>query len=547
MFSRRAIARRWLVQFPRAVPLAIFVLILAGTILTCFAIERVERQSELAQLRERAGAITSALERRANANASYLRAGAALFATLGDVPATRFRRFVSELRLDADYRGAEGIGWAQRVDRNGIDAFNRQVTAEYGEGLRLHPALSPSQPFAAPVTYLEPDTERNHRALGYDMYSEPVRRAAMTEAERTARPTASGKVVLVQEGGGNAPGFLIYMPVFASSDQGVRLKGYVYSAFNAGDFLSSALTLVPSDDLAIALFDEAPNESSLLARHGPATSSNKPVRETVMVADHRWVLEVSRAQGAPLSRLSLAILLAGIAVASLLTLLTFILSRQAQEDGARLSWYEEQNSIRDSLTRELNHRVKNTLANVLSIIALTKRQAGSLEEFSEGLEGRIRALSATHDLLTRSEWGTTPLSSVIQAEISPYSQDCSSQITLEGPDIELAPNDALSLGLAIHELATNAAKYGALKTAEGKLSITWAMIDNQHVKLEWVERDGPPVSANLTRGFGLDLIEKTVAHELDNPVDLRFDPEGVRCTLVVPVRKPHTFNLRRRV
>ncbi|HTO27767.1 MAG TPA: CHASE domain-containing protein, partial [Devosia sp.] len=172
-FSQESAARRWLVQFPRAVPLAIFGLIMGVALLASYAIERVEQRSDIAQLRERAGAIASALERRANANASYLRAGAALFSTLDESPADHFRRFVSELRLDTDFRGADGIGWAQRVDPAEVADFDRLVMLEYGEDVHIRPAIGPGQPYAVPVTFLEPDTQRNRRALGFNMYAEP--------------------------------------------------------------------------------------------------------------------------------------------------------------------------------------------------------------------------------------------------------------------------------------------------------------------------------------------------------------------------------------
>jgi two-component sensor histidine kinase len=234
----------------------------------------------------------------------------------------------------------------------------------------------------------------------------------------------------------------------------------------------------------------------------------------------------------------------GMLVASLLMLLVRMLTQQALEDEASLKWFEEQASIRNSLTRELNHRVKNTLANVLSIIALTRRRASNLNDFADGLDGRIRALSATHDLLTKSDWGTTPIRAVIEAELTPYAQDGDHEIDLEGPPIELAPNDALSLGLAMHELATNAAKYGALSQTGGKVSAHWRPVSPGLVRIEWQESGGPPVSPQRGRGFGTDLIERIVAHELKNPVELDFAPEGVRCVLTVPVRRPTEFSMR---
>jgi CHASE1-domain containing sensor protein len=176
-------------------PLAIFVLVAAITVLAVFAIERSDASRHSAQLRSRATAIASALERRANASSAYLRAGAALLATLDEVRESRFRRFVSELRLDADNRGSEGIGWAAVVYPDQIEAFNARLAAQADASVQLHPTPNGSQPFTVPVTYLEPNTVRNRRALGFDMYSDPQRRRAMDEAERSALPTARGKVV----------------------------------------------------------------------------------------------------------------------------------------------------------------------------------------------------------------------------------------------------------------------------------------------------------------------------------------------------------------
>lgn len=524
-------------------PVAIFLLTLTVTALSVFAIERVEAQRVNAMLRQQALGVASALERRANSTSSYLRAGAALFATLDRVNAPLFRHFVSELRLDTDYRGAEGIGWAPRVERGELAAYEKMLAEEYAPGAHFHPELGADQPFATPVTYLQPQTLRNLRAIGFDMYSEPVRRAAMVEAERAARPVASGKVVLVQEGGRDSPGFLIYMPVFETRNGAPRLKGFIYSPFNAQDFLSSALRLEDPDEVGISLYDTAVAPGNLLARTAPDIEGGPSVTVDISVADHAWALVVEERADRTLSSLSMLTLLFGMLVASLLMVLARLLTQQALEDRATAAWLEEQNSIRNSLTRELNHRVKNTLANVLSLVALTRRRADDIDSFAESLSGRIRALSATHDLLTRSDWGTTPVRAVIEAEMVPYAQEGSHLLELSGPLVELAPNDALSLGLAIHELATNAAKYGSLSVAGGKVRITWELRPDGRARVDWAELDGPPV-VQEQRGFGTELIEKIVAHELGNPVELRFEPEGVRCTLVIPVRKPQIFSIR---
>ncbi|HSG54086.1 MAG TPA: CHASE domain-containing protein [Paracoccaceae bacterium] len=525
--------------------MGIFLLVLAITVLSIFAIERSEAQRSTAQLSSRTTAIASALERRANASSAYLRAGAALLASLDQVQPDEFRRFVSELRLDADYRGAEGVGWAMVVRPNQQAEFDAIMARDMAIPAQLYPRPSGEQAYAVPVTYLQPDTERNRRALGFDMFSEPVRRAAMLEAERNARPVVSGKVVLAQEGEDQRSGFLIYMPVFEAAPGGRRLRGFIFSPFNAADFLASALAIEDGGEYGVNFYDRSVSEENLMAST-LATPADRATHHgvTVAIANSPFVLEVSRSPADVLSGLSMATLIFGLLVASLLMLLVRMLTRQAIEDEASLVWFEEQASIRNSLTRELNHRVKNTLANVLSIIALTRRQAVSVDEFANGLDGRIRALSATHDLLTRSDWGSTPVAEVVGAELRPYAHESDRAVEIGGPQIELAPNDALSLGLAVHELATNAAKYGALSQPGGKVSVLWSLAAPELVRVEWIESGGPPVPAERGRGFGTDLIERIVSHELRNPVQLEFDPKGVRCVLMIPVRLPTEFSMR---
>ena len=477
----------------------------------------------------------SALERRASINASYLRAGAALFALQPEVNEVLFHRFVSELRLDTDYRGAEGIGWAPVIDSGAAPAFETGVPRARG-----------INSVEVPVKYLQPDTVRNRRAIGFDMYADPVRRAAMDEAERSVRPTASGRIVLAQEGSeGDAAGFLIYMPVFDDASQSRRLRGFIYSPYNAQDFLTSASELVDLEGMRLALYDGEPSASSLLGSiAGKGDSEGARMRQDLRLANRPMILEVTSLRSESLSTISMVVLLFGLAVASLLMLVSRLLTQQLVEDQRALTWFAEQNSIRNSLTRELNHRVKNTLANVLSIVTLTRRRAKTLDEFADGLDGRIRALSATHDLLTQSDWGTTPIDAVVAAELAPYTRVEDDALDLGGPPVELAPNDALSLGLALHELATNASKFGALSAPGGKVTIRWSLAADNLAQIDWSESGGPPVLSTRQRGFGTDLIEKIVAHELRNPVQLTFAPEGVRCSLKVPVRLPSDFALR---
>ncbi len=534
-----------MIDYPRGIPVLIFVLVTGITVLSVFAIERGEQERDAADVARKAQAMTSAIERRAYTSSAYLRAGAALLSTQDEVTPELFRRFVSELRLDANYRGAEGIGWAPVVEAAGLAAFEARLGMSRRDEQHVTPTIE-EQPrdLLTPILFLQPDTVRNRRALGYDMYSEPTRRAAMDLAAANDRPTASGPVVLVQEGGGDAVGFLIMMPVFEGLSSSRELKGFIYSPFNASQFLASASDLVSYDDIGARLLDGETADPVPMARSDAWLDGRSAVVREVNLANRTMMLEVQSTREEGLSSMSMITLLFGLAVASLLMLVARLLTQQTLEDRRAISWFEEQNSIRNSLTRELNHRVKNTLANVLSIVSLTRRRSADLDEFAEGLDGRIRALSATHDLLTQSDWGTTPIRAVVEVELAPYARDEDHQLDLVGPHTELAPNDALSLGLAVHELATNAAKYGSLSVPGGKVTVRWSQINDTLAKIEWIESDGPPVSQPQRRGFGTDLIEKIVAHELRHPVELDFRPEGVRCSLLVPVRERSEFELR---
>lgn len=543
-------ARRWLVLYPRAIPLVIFIAIAAITALSVFAIESNARARERAQMREYAQSVAAALDRSSSAFSSYLRAGAALFSSLDEVRPETFENFVAALKLNSEYSGAEGIGWIPVLEARDLPALVARERLRQPGFPDIFPRPVEGTGRIAPVVMFAPASSRNQRALGYDMYSDPARAAAMAEAELTLRPAASGRIMLEQDVSSRAPAFAIYMPVFRLSTGNDRqLAGFVYTPFRARAFLDAAIDRSKQADFGVRLYDGEASTGHLLVAHSITNAASETVQQEVTIADRKLLLVVESANVQVLSPLSMVTLLFGLALASLLMLLARLLTQQAYEDQARLAFFEEQHSIRNSLTRELNHRVKNTLANVLSILSLTRRRASGLDDFADSLEGRIRALSATHDLLTVTDWGTTPIRAVIEAELQHFRIALGDAILLDGPELELAPNDALSFGLAVHELATNAAKYGALSVAGGQVTIRWRMAEEASgptdwAEVEWQETGGPPVPHERRRGFGTELIEKVVAHELRQPVILDFAASGVRCVLRVPIRRPGEFRIR---
>ncbi|MFD2579715.1 sensor histidine kinase [Novosphingobium colocasiae] len=209
------------------------------------------------------------------------------------------------------------------------------------------------------------------------------------------------------------------------------------------------------------------------------------------VGNHSWVVQVSDKKTGMLSAISRITLFFG-AVASLMVMaIGRLITRRAAEDRLMLERLSREASIRNSLTRELNHRVKNTLANVLSIAALTRRGSRDIDDFTDRLTSRIRALSATHDLLSQTDWTNAALRDVVVSELAPYMEGHEEFVTIDGPEIKLAPNDAMSLGLALHEMATNAAKYGALSVEDGRVSVTWQRTGADLASIHWREIGRP--------------------------------------------------------
>jgi two-component sensor histidine kinase len=183
---------------------------------------------------------------------------------------------------------------------------------------------------------------------------------------------------------------------------------------------------------------------------------------------------------------------------------------------------------------ELNHRVKNTLATVQSIAMQTARSHTDPATFAESFQARLLALSHTHDLLTRSHWEGADLRAILEHETAAHGVQ---RISLNGHPLALGPAAALSFGMVFHELATNAAKYGALSTPDGRVMVDWAVANqaNPVLHLTWREIGGPPVVAPQRRGFGSRLIERNVRHDLAGDVKLDYATSGFSAEFVVPL------------
>ena len=191
------------------------------------------------------------------------------------------------------------------------------------------------------------------------------------------------------------------------------------------------------------------------------------------------------------------------------------------------------------LIDELNHRVKNTLATVQSLAAQTARGTTSPEAFHQAFEGRLIALSQAHDQLTRQHWQSADLRDIVRGATAPHLSHPDEQLAIAGEPVTVSPRIALTMALVLHELTTNAAKYGALSAHDGRIEIGWR-VERRPPKspllhIEWRERNGPPVEAPAKPGFGSRFIQGSVTTELRGSVRMNFEPEGLHCMIDLPL------------
>ena len=220
--------------------------------------------------------------------------------------------------------------------------------------------------------------------------------------------------------------------------------------------------------------------------------------------------------------------------------------RRAREDGLREAnrrleqEIHEHQRTEDRLRfarRELDHRVKNTLATVQAVAEQTLRSSADTREFEDAFTGRLQAMARIHAALAQRRWEGLALTDLVELVVGPYRHHAESVlIACDGTFVD--SEHARALGMALHELATNAAKYGALSTARGHVSIT-SRLDppaDTRLHISWDEHGGPAVDTPARRGFGIRLIEEALAYELDGTVALRFPGEGLRCEIDFPMR-----------
>jgi two-component sensor histidine kinase len=200
--------------------------------------------------------------------------------------------------------------------------------------------------------------------------------------------------------------------------------------------------------------------------------------------------------------------------------------------------YKQAEKRQDLLSAELDHRVKNVLARVAAVVRHTQRCCGTTDEFVQAIEGRIQSIAAAHTLLSQGRWSGVGPADLIRQQLAPYATDANTAIG--GQDVTLTSAQTQAVAMVIHELATNAAKHGALSSPDGNVSVSWDRTGTGTtavLTITWRELGGQPIEAPVQSGYGLSLIRDLIPHELGGAVDLTFPPDGVCCKIQIPLER----------
>lgn len=538
--NRRAKDRfdSWLREYPRATPVVVFCAVLALVLSAAWSVDRADKRIWQTQQQAKVADMVSALERQAASDSAYLSAMGALLANVGNPSPQTFQNYVDRLRGLPDLNGIAGLGWIERFDERDLPDLQRRL-AESGSALPRPPASGPPLywPFYL-TSMLEPRAEGDSWSTRIDSQGAAPWAGAVEKVRQTGKISTTGPAAMPA----GEPGFLVLAPVRALRGE-PDFRGVAFVLLRTADFAQSAIGPRLKGGGRVELFNRfAGGQRRIFEAQEGKQRFGDPISRTVTVFDQRWVLNYEPPERLGLSALSLVILFGGMAFATLLLAYVLLVQRRTADLHALLDVQMMQERERTAFIRELNHRVKNTLANVTSIISLTRNRASNVESFADMLLQRVRALAAGHSLLDSGQWGPADLRAIFSTQLNAH--DRAKQISLEGPDVSVSPNDALTIGLAVHELATNSVRFGALSTEAGSLTVRWQIADDNWVQVDWEERGGPPVEPPEKLGFGLSLVQRALAHELRRPIDLVFDPAGFRCRFFFQLRAPRSFQLR---
>lgn len=480
------------------------------------------------------------IEQRISTQVSALYAVRGLYMGSENVTRDEFQSFLQALGIERRAKGALGIGFGLFENKSNWGDASRLIKEHYQRAQRQWPEKENGQ--RVPVVLLEPATRANMAVIGYDMYSNPMRRQAMELALRTNRAAATRPIQLVQKKlQKDQTGFAIYLPLFEKSD-GIsggqrKLKGFIYAPYLAGELLNTVLNEAPAMLLDARVYSDSVSDKNLLYKNTDKLAN--PSEHVIEVAGRKWILQLDdKNKAVGIAGFSGEILLIlGMLFAGASVLLVNIQLKRADVVERLLEQGHHREVEKDLLLREMTHRLKNAIARITSIVRMSAKSPGDKNAFVEGLTDRLHAMGAAQELLVDAKRGAISLEDLLKSELSLIGEFSEDVLVVDGPIVALDHTQGQAIGLIAHELATNAAKYGAFEQ-DGKLNVWWTVTEDNGsriAELNWVEENLKSEPNISTQGFGSRLIKMMAKGQLNGDVQYEIKPNELAVKLQFPV------------
>ncbi|MES0132058.1 CHASE domain-containing protein [Mesorhizobium sp. M0029] len=491
------------------------------------------------------------IESRIDLHLSLLRSTQALFDSRnGEISGSEFKAFFSALDVDNNFAGLRGIGYLRLAKTGDEAAVERDMLRDRGAAHTVYPDTT--QPWRTPVVLFEPLDPANESTIGYDMFTEPVRREAIEKALADDAQHASGLVQLGQDTGAaqTFTGFLVFVRLnVETAPDGINASrsstsGLLYAAFCARDLFQTALSRTPLLPVNTAVYDGTADADNLLfqSETPPVASFGDRLLVTrkIIVAGRPWTVlfRPTSAFSQPSSRAIPVMLgLFGLLLAGAIALVARYQERAYDAKSLLHETTEKSLLEKDLMLQEMKHRIKNSITRVLAIARQTAAQATDVKEFSTSFSARLQAMAASQDMLTRSRWQKADLGDLLRIELGQVFGKELPEGILSGPQVLLDERTTQALGLTFHELATNALKYGEAGNSVGALKVNWSFEgrgSERMLVLNWREAGQKELEAPAKTGFGTKLIDLNVTRELRGTIARDFRADGLTVEIRIP-------------
>lgn len=525
----------------RRMPLAAFLLVSAigwggGVVLWSAA-----GRTDMLRFAAAADEATTRIRERLRLHLQLINTTAAIVDAQGDAfTKQRFDRYYARLEISDRIPGIAGLGYAPLARADRIDEIAARRLGAEAAGFAVWP--EPTEARVAPVLYIGSPDVRPTGAVGFDMFSEPVRRAAMIAALDAGAPRATEPLKLATDEEPR-PGFIVYAPIApdARDDAAVDAAGFVFGGFRIHELADAALGTHPLPTVALTIADADAPDTALYGYgepSGPSRRGPEPVTRALDVAGQTWTLRFEPGPAFVTSGVRpLAVAFAAISTAAAGAIAMALREQARARDVAEALATATQRNLaeRDFLLQEMKHRIKNAIARILAIARQTATQSPDLAAFNVSFGQRLQAMAAAQDMLTQSLSGGADLDELLGRELLQVFGAETGGASASGPPVLLDAARAQALGLVFHELATNALKYGGVKGAAPQIEVRWRLTDGGALELDWIETGGP-TSAPKKLGFGARLIDTSIRRELGGEVERDWRPNGLALRLRLPLR-----------